>query len=59
MNMKNEASNTDGVRQVSFDLSHPLPAERLLAHEAQVKIAFKGQIYTLRQTRNDKLILTK
>ncbi|MGO9445490.1 MAG: hemin uptake protein HemP [Thiobacillaceae bacterium] len=59
MNMIKEAPNSAAVREVSFDLSHPLPAERLLTDQAQVKIAFKGQIYTLRQTRNDKLILTK
>lgn len=43
----------------TFDLARPLPADRLLAPHGQVQIAFKGQIYTLSQTRNDKLILTK
>lgn len=42
-----------------FDLKNPLPADRLLSRNGYVHIAFKGQIYTLRQTRNDKLILTK
>jgi len=43
----------------SFDLRRPLPADQLLTAQGYVLIAFKGQIYTLRQTRNDKLILTK
>lgn len=36
-----------------------LSADRLLIPNGFVQIEFKGQIYTLRQTRNDKLILTK
>jgi hemin uptake protein HemP len=43
----------------TFDPAKPLQAEQLLAPHGQVQIAFKGQIYTLSQTRNDKLILTK
>lgn len=39
--------------------NRPLPAEMLLDESGQLRIAFKGQIYILRQTRNDKLILTK
>lgn len=42
-----------------LDTGRPLPAEKLLNLNGYVQIAFKGQIYTLRQTRNDKLILTK
>lgn len=34
-------------------------AERLLAPGGCVRISYKGQIYTLRGTRNGKLILTK
>lgn len=39
--------------------TRPLPVEMLLNESGQLRLAFKGQIYTLRQTRNDKLILTK
>jgi len=44
---------------MTFDAMRPIPAERLLSEQGSIQIAFKGQIYTLRQTRNDKLILTK
>ncbi len=47
------------ARVESFDLERPLPADRLLTPQGYVQISFKGHIYTLRQTRNDKLILTK
>ncbi len=57
--MKSEASTHEKSRIESFDLRCPLPADRLLTAQGFVRIAFKGQIYTLRQTRNDKLILTK
>jgi len=57
--MESLATLTDDDRREIFDLSKPLPAERLFGQQAQVQIAYKGQIYTLRQTRNDKLILTK
>jgi hemin uptake protein HemP len=57
--MESLATLTDDDRCKIFDLSKPLPAERLFGQQAQVQIAYKGQIYTLRQTRNDKLILTK
>ncbi len=39
--------------------NHPTPAEMLLDESGQLRIALMGQIYTLRKTRNDKLILTK
>jgi hemin uptake protein HemP len=57
--MKQE--NTMGVAasEVSFDLARPIPAERLLVDRDKIQIEYKGQIYTLRQTRNEKLILTK
>lgn len=48
-----------GRREVSLDLTRPILAERLLANQSRVQIMFKGHIYTLSQTRNDKLILTK
>lgn len=54
-----KTSNSMEGRQVWFDPGQPIPAERLLAHQDKVQIEFKGQIYILRQTRNDKLILTK
>lgn len=57
--MKEQSSIPAGSRIEMFDLAKPLPAERLLATHGQVQIAFKEKIYTLSQTRNDKLILTK
>ena len=57
--MKQETTDAAGAALAPFDLSRPIPAERLLANQDRVRIEFKGQIYTLSQTRNDKLILTK
>jgi hemin uptake protein HemP len=57
--MKSVADMTSKARYESFDLTEPLPADRLLMPLGYVQIMFKGQLYTLRQTRNDKLILTK
>lgn len=57
--MKLEPSPPGNEKLVSFDMQRPLPADKLLSRQGSVQIAFKGQIYTLRQTRNDKLILTK
>lgn len=48
-----------GRREITLDFSGPIPAERLFAHQDRVQIVFRGQIYTLSQTRNQKLILTK
>lgn len=57
MNSHNLISSA--AKQEPLDTLRPLPAEKLLNPNGYVQIAFKGQIYTLRQTRNDKLILTK
>lgn len=57
--MEDESAGQGKHPVEAFDLRNPLPADRLLSHLGYVHIAFKGQIYTLRQTRNDKLILTK
>lgn len=57
--MEKEPQSEWTSRQVSLDLARPLPAEQLLADEGHVRIEYKGQIYTLSQTRNGKLILTK
>ncbi len=57
--MKDESAGQGKHPVEAFDLRNPLPVDRLLSHLGYVHIAFKGQIYTLRQTRNDKLILTK
>lgn len=59
MKMKSETLTQEKARTESFDLRRPLLADQLLTAQGYVLIAFKGQIYTLRQTRNDKLILTK
>jgi hemin uptake protein HemP len=57
--MKQENAESTSANLVALDLSRPIPAERLLADQDKVQIEYKGQIYMLRQTRNDKLILTK
>jgi hemin uptake protein HemP len=57
--MQKENPGSDTACHLSFDPGQPIPAERLLADQDTVQIEYKGQIYTLRQTRNDKLILTK
>jgi hemin uptake protein HemP len=57
--MKSDSSAREKTDKASFDVPHPLQADQLLKEQGYVLIAFKGQIYTLRQTRNDKLILTK
>lgn len=57
--MKYESAGLGKHSVEAFDIKNPLPADRLLSHLGYVHIAFKGKIYTLRQTRNDKLILTK
>lgn len=57
--MEKETQIEWASRHVSLDLARPLPAEQLLAHEGHVRIEYRGQIYTLSQTRNGKLILTK
>ena len=36
-----------------------VPSGRLLGSDRQVRIAHRGDIYTLRETRAGKLILTK
>ena len=46
-------------REMPQVFPEPIPAEQLLASQDKVQISFKGQIYTLSLTRNDKLILTK
>lgn len=42
-----------------FDLSKPVPANRLLGGKDAIQIVHNGQVYQLSLTRNDKLILTK
>lgn len=37
----------------------PLPARKLFGTGREVEIEFRGEVYRLRITRNDKLILTK
>lgn len=57
--MKAEPSKPGREAVSLLDAMQPIPAEKLLNKLGAVQIVFKGQIYTLRQTRNDKLILTK
>jgi len=42
-----------------FDLSQPVPSDRLLAGQTAIRIVHKDQVYLLSLTSNDKLILTK
>ena len=57
--MKEQETLHPGKREVRLDSSAPIPAERLFAHQDRVQIVFRGQVYTLSLTRNQKLILTK
>lgn len=57
--MEQKPQNEWASRPVLLNLAHPLPAEQLLANEGHVRIEYRGQIYTLSQTRSGKLILTK
>jgi len=41
------------------DKPQPLAASELFGGSREVEIEFRGQVYRLRITRNDKLILTK
>lgn len=49
----------DTLKYQVFDLSKPVPAERLLGGQAAIRIVHNGQTYKLSLTSNDKLILTK
>ena len=57
--MKQQEPPALGKREMMLDFSGPIPAERLFAQQDRVQIVFRGQIYTLSLTRNQKLILTK
>lgn len=57
--MKQQEPLHPGKREMTLDFSGPIPAEQLFAHQDRVQIVFRGQIYTLSLTRNQKLILTK
>ena len=57
--MKEQGLSRPENREKPQVFPEPIPAERLLASQDKVQISFKGQIYTLSLTRNDKLILTK
>ncbi|MEM7433433.1 MAG: hemin uptake protein HemP [Pseudomonadota bacterium] len=37
----------------------PVPARKLFGSRREIHIEFRGEIYRLRITRNEKLILTK
>ena len=57
--MERQYTSQDILKLQVFDLSKPVPAERLLGGQAAIRIMHNGQIYQLSLTRNDKLILTK
>lgn len=57
--MERQFASQDTLKYQVFDLSKPVPAERLLGGQATIRIVHNGQIYQLSLTRNDKLILTK
>jgi hemin uptake protein HemP len=41
------------------DIRRPIDARQLFRDEREIAIAFRGDVYRLRITRNNKLILTK
>lgn len=55
---KQHARHSQTKYQV-FDLSQPVPSDRLLAGQTAIRIVHKDQVYLLSLTSNDKLILTK
>jgi hemin uptake protein HemP len=57
--MDRQHAPQDTLKYQVFDLSKPVPAERLLGGQAAIRILHNGQVYQLSLTRNDKLILTK
>lgn len=57
--MDKQYAPPDTLKYQVFDLSKPVPAERLLGGQVAIRIVHKGQVYQLSLTRNDKLILTK
>lgn len=57
--MERHFASSDTLKYQVFDLSKPVPAERLLGGQAAIRIVHNGQTYQLSLTRNDKLILTK
>ena len=59
MIMERQYASQDTLKYQVFDLSKPVPAERLLGGQAAIRILHNGQIYRLSLTSNDKLILTK
>lgn len=57
--MDKQYAPQDTLKYQVFDLSKPVPAERLLGGQAAIRIVHNGQTYKLSLTSNDKLILTK
>lgn len=57
--MKEQSLSRSEICAAPLRPAEPIPAEQLFASQDKVRISFKGQIYTLSLTRNDKLILTK
>lgn len=57
--MNKQLTQQGTMKYQVFDLSQPVPADRLLGGQTAIQIVHKGQVYQLSLTRNDKLILTK
>lgn len=57
--MERQQASEETLKYQVFDVSKPVPAERLLGGQAYIRIVHNGQMYQLSLTRNDKLILTK
>lgn len=57
--MKEQSLSRSEICAAPLRPAEPIPAEQLFASQDKVRISFKGQVYTLSLTRNDKLILTK
>lgn len=57
--MDRQYASHDTLKYQVFDLSKPVPAERLLGGQVAIHIIHNGQTYKLSLTSNDKLVLTK
>ena len=57
--MQQHLTRGEAAGNLLFQPARPIPASQLLADRDRVQIEYRGQIYTLSQTRNGKLILTK
>ena len=57
--MERQLPSEETLKYQVFDVSKPVPADRLLGGQPYIRIVHNGQMYQLSLTRNGKLILTK